>query len=265
MMNKFLIIIAGLILSTSAVFAQNGIPERPQPARLVNDYTNILTPGEKDFLEKKLVYFSDSTGTQIAVVIVKSLEFYDRAEFTYLIHKNWQVGQQGKDNGIVIMVKPKIGQERGEAFIGTGKGLEGVIPDVTAKNIIENEMIPYFKQNNYFEGLDNAINTVMALANKEFTAADYDKNNTPHPATALIPLLVIIFIFILMMVRAKRENASLGKDTSFLTLLLLMSASNRRHSGSFGDFSGGGGGRGGGGFGGFGGGSSGGGGAGGSW
>jgi uncharacterized protein len=264
MMNKFLIIIAGLILSTSAVFAQKGIPERPQPARLVNDYTNVLTPQQKDFLENKLVYFSDSTGTQIAVVIVNSLEGYDRAEFTYLIHKNWQVGQQGKDNGIVIMVKPKTGQEQGLAFIGTGKGLEGVIPDLTAKNIIENEMIPYFKQNNYFEGLDNSINIVMGLANKEFAAADYDKNNTPHPAISIIPLLFFLFIFIMMMVQAKRKNASLGKDTSFLTLLLLMSASNRRHSGSWGNFTGGGGGRGGG-FGGFGGGSSGGGGAGGSW
>nr|MBA3900434.1 TPM domain-containing protein [Bacteroidota bacterium] len=254
------------VLSFSGVFAQKGIPERPQPAKLVNDYANVLSDQQKSYLERKLVYFSDTTGTQVAIVIVNSLEGYDRSEFTYEIHKKWEVGQAGKDNGIVIMVKPKLGQEQGMAFISTGMGLEGVIPDITVKQIIENEMIPHFKNNNYFEGLNNAADIVMGLSSQEFTAADYGGRARPHAAISIIPLLIFLGIFILM-VKARGKSSSLGHNTSFWTLLMLMSATNRRHSGSFGNFTGGGGGfgGGGGGFGGFGGGRSGGGGAGGSW
>jgi uncharacterized protein len=261
---KFLIGLTAIFLNISAIIAQDAIPTRPQPARLVNDIAKLLSTEQRDYLEQKLVRFSDTTGTQIALVIVPSLQGYDRAEFTYLIHKNWGVGQQGKDNGIVVMIKPKTFQEQGAAFISTGRGLEGVIPDLTAKNIIEYEMIPYFKQDLYFAGVNRAADVLMSLASSEFSAADYDAKNEPNPLLALFPFLFVGFFFIIALFQAKRQNASLGKDTSFWTLLMLMAMSNRSHSGSWGGFSGGGG-RGGGGFGGFGGGSSGGGGAGGSW
>jgi uncharacterized protein len=256
-------LVVGAIISNG--FAQTGIPERPQPPRLVNDFAGILTEPQTRALEQKLVSFSDTTGTQIAVVTVADLAGNDRSEFTYGLLNKWGVGQAGRDNGIVIMVKPKTAQEQGQAFIAQGLGLEGIIPDVTAKRIIENEMIPHFRNGNYFEGIDRAADILMGLAAQEFTAADYDKTVAePHPIVALLPLLFFVFMFFIFS-RAKGRNSSLGHGTSLWTLLMLMNAGNRRHSGSWGNFTGGGGGFGGGGFGGFGGGRSGGGGAGGSW
>ena len=117
------------------------IPERPVPPRLVNDFANILSADEVNRLENKLVVFNDSTSTQIAIIIVKSLNGYDKNDLAQRIGEKWGVGRKGKNNGVVILVKPKYGQEKGDACIQTGYGLEGVLPDITCKRIVDNEMI----------------------------------------------------------------------------------------------------------------------------
>lgn len=256
-----------LLFTVCFSYGQIGIPERPNPPRLVNDLADVLSPQEENTLENKLVAFNDSTGTQIVVVTVNDLGDYDKAEFTYTLGEKWGVGQKGFNNGVVVMVKPHGGQGQRHAFIATGYGLEGVIPDAVAKRIVENEMIPYFKENKFYEGIDAATNIVMGLASKEFTAEAYaNKKNT----TKRIPVFVIIFLVILFFIligTAKKNHTTLGHKPDLWTLLWLMSQANRSHSGHFGNFTGGRGsfGGGGGGFGGFGGGSFGGGGAGGSW
>lgn len=247
-------------------YAQRGIPERPNPPRLVNDLAGILSAQEISILENKLVAFNDSTGTQIVVVTVNDLGDYDKAEFTYTLGQKWGVGQKGFNNGIVIMVKPHGGQGQRHAFIATGYGLEGVIPDAIAKRIVDNEMIPYFKQNRFFEGINAAVDIIMGLASKEFTAEAYVKRKqVKQGIPAFVVVFLIIMFFILLSV-AKSKHQTLGHKPNIWTLLWLMSQASRSHTGHFGNFTGGRGSfGGGGGFGGFGGGSFGGGGAGGSW
>ena len=135
-----------VLLGVSSASGQE-IPARPDPPRLVNDFTGVLSGDEIQRLEQKLVMFNDSTSTQIVVVLVKSLNGYDKNEFARLIGEQWGVGQKGKNNGAVILVKPKYPNEKGEACIQTGYGLEGVIPDALAKRIVENEMLPNFRNN----------------------------------------------------------------------------------------------------------------------
>lgn len=256
-----------LLLTVFLTYGQNGIPERPYPPRLVNDFAGVLSPQQVSTLENKLVAFNDSTGTQIVVVTVNDLGGYDKAEFTYTLGKKWGVGQKDFNNGVVIMVKPIGGKGQRHAFIATGYGIEGVIPDAVAKRIVENEMIPYFKEDKFYEGINAAINVIMGLASQEFTAQAYvNKKRTKQGIPAIAVVLLLIFFMILMSV-ARKRHTTLGHQPNILTLLWLMSQANRSHSGYFGNFSGGKGsfGGGGGGFGGFGGGSFGGGGAGGSW
>ena len=251
-----------LLFSGSLVFPQDGIPEKPDPPRLVNDYSGILSSGEVSTLEQKLRHFNDSTSTQIVVVIIDDLQGYDVTDFADRLGEKWGVGQKGKDNGIVILVKPKIGTGTGKVRISVGYGLESVIPDATARRIVDNEMIPYFKKNQYFQGIDAAITILMALSKGEFTAGQYDSRKSgSSPFVVLIPIIVIIIIFIIMSNNKRRKTMTPGKSLPFWILLGMMN-SGRSSSGSWGGFSGGGGG---GGFGGFGGGSFGGGGASGSW
>lgn len=239
------------------------IPERPKPQRLVNDFAEILTPAETDQLEMKLLDFNNRTSTQITVVTVKSLEGMDRADYAISLGEKWKVGQEKFDNGIVVLIKPKIADENGQAFIAVGYGLEAVIPDALAKRIVENEMIPEFKNGNLFKGIDDAVNTLMSLSLGEFSAAEYDaqaaKKQQSGPAIGILIFLIIVISIISRIFRSGKN--SIGRRSNLpLWILLAMMNSGGRHSGSFGNFS-----SGRGSFGGFGGGSFGGGGAGGSW
>ena len=265
------------LISTLLLFSFSGsgqdIPEPMSPPRLVNDFAGILNENQIRHLERKLVNFDDSSSSQILIVTVKSLNGMSKEEFADRLGEQWGVGQKGKNNGVVVLVKPKYGNEMGQARISVGYGLEGVIPDALGKRIVENEMIPYFKADDYFTGIDKATNTLISLAKGEFTAEQYKKNSGGSPFGIIVPIIIIILI-VLFMRRNSGDHFTTGsKGTSFWTALWLASMmGNRGGRGSWGDFRSGGGsfggwggGGGGGGFGGFGGGSFGGGGAGGSW
>lgn len=262
------ILIVLLAFASFSAIAQN-FPDKPN--RIVNDYANFLTIQEQNALESKLVSFSNQTSSQIAIAIVPDLEGYDKASYAYGLGEKWGVGQKGKNNGILILVKPKYQNSKGEVFIATGYGLEGAVPDAITKRIVENDILPYFKQNMYYKGLDEGTNRIMELTRGEYTADQY-RESTKGSAGSAIPgivifLIVIIFSFI---GRAKRaRHYAVGHNVPFWIAMGMLS-SNRSHGGSFGNFSSGGGSfggfsGGGGSFGGFGGGSFGGGGAGGSW
>lgn len=252
----------GFLLTALFLYAQ--IPEPPDPPRLVNDFSGTLSSMEVDKLEQKLRSYNDTTSTQIVVVLVSDLEGNEVGDFAFRIGERWGIGQSGTNNGALMLIKPKTERSRGKAFIATGYGLEGVIPDALAKRIVEKEMIPSFQQGDYYGGIDKAIDTMIGLASGQYTAEQYNK----EPAGAwFIPIIIIILVIFLM--KSSQNSNHIGGSKSnlpFWTALFLASQAGRSHSGSWGNFSGGSQGfGGGGGFGGFGGGSFGGGGAGGSW
>lgn len=270
--NRILILLLPVIFMMTAMGQE--IPEPMSPPRLVNDFAGILNSGQIRHLEQKLVAFDDSTSSQILVVIVKSLNGLTKEEFADQIGEKWGAGQKGKNNGVVVLVKPKYGNDRGQARISVGYGLEGAIPDAIGKRIVENDMIPYFKQGDYFSGIDKATSTLISLAKGEFTAEQYKKGTGGSLAGILVPIIIIILIIIFMRRNSGNHYTTGSKGTSLWTAIWLASMmGNRGHGGSWGDFRSGGGSfggwgggsGGGGGFGGFGGGSFGGGGAGGSW
>lgn len=241
----------------------------PKPNTLVVDEASILTDQEEKRLETRLLDLNRETSHQVVIVTLNKLCAGDAAMTAYEIGERWKVGQKEFDNGLVILVKPKTGSSRGHTFIATGYGLEGAIPDATAKLIVDKEMIPNFKGQNYYAGLDKAVDVVSELAKGEYNYKQYNEKNKKKGGglMAALPILFFIGIWIFLMFRRTSVYAR-NNDMGFWAALMLMSAAgNRSHGGSFGHFSGGSGGfgGGGGGFGGFGGGSFGGGGAGGSW
>ncbi|MDP4267561.1 MAG: TPM domain-containing protein [Bacteroidota bacterium] len=247
------------------LYAQE-VPDRPNPPRLVNDFSGILSVDEKNTLEQKLVRFNDSTSNQIAIVIVNDLGGLDKADYAIQIGQKWGIGQKDKNNGIVILVKPIGDKGERKAFIAVGYGLESVIPDAIAKRIVENEMIPHFAKGEYYHGLDAATSVLMSLANKEFSSDQYAKRTKAKETPwffKLIPLFVIFFIFLLMKASARRRT-TIGSNGSsilpFWAALFFMNSMGGGRRSDFNDFS-----SGSNDFGGFGGGDFGGGGAGGSW
>ena len=225
------------------------LPSKPNPPRLVNDYTGTLTAHQVNILENKLVAYNDSTSTQFLVLLVDDLQGYSIEQYATEIGHNWGVGQQGKDNGAVILVKPKKGSESGKVTISTGYGIEQYVTDATAKRIIEREMIPAFKENDYYTGIDNAVNVMMDLCSGKFTQDEYTDGDG-------FPLwMIILFIIAIVIIFSKFSDGS-GQNYSgggSRTIWIPMGGGGFSGGGSSG------------GFGGFGGGGFGGGGASGSW
>lgn len=256
---KKIIIIAAAIFWVTVLHAE--IPERPNPPRLVNDFANVLGQNEVSQLEGALVEFARETSTQIVVVTVSDLEGFDKADYAVRLSEKWGVGQKGKDNGLVILLKPKNASGKGQVFIATGYGLEGVLPDAVLNGaVIDHEMLPRFKQNDYFGGLVSGIKVMMDLSREEYTAQQYQQSVNAGGGS-VIPVLVILFVLIFGVFGRNRRRRIYSPGSSLpFWLALGMMGGGRSHGGSFSNFS-----SGSGGFGGFGGGGFGGGGAGGSW
>jgi uncharacterized protein len=240
--------------------------------KLLYDVADVLTPGEETILENRLVQFADSTSNQITVVIVPDLCGMDKAQFAIELGESWGVGQSKEDNGVVMLIKPKVAGSKGEIFIAVGRGLEGAIPDITAKEITENECIPSFKSNAYFEGITGGCEVLMELSRGEYNSDEYAAKHTKRKKKGGIGIAIIAFLLIAFVLLAKASQARRYAQTNqigFWAAWALLNAATRSHRGYYNNFSSGRGGfggySGGGGFGGFGGGSFGGGGAGGSW
>lgn len=230
------------------------LPSPPNPPRLVNDYTGTLTAHQVNILEHKLVAYNDSTSTQILVILVDDLQGYSIEQYATEIGHSWGVGQKGKNNGAVILVKPKKDSERGQVNINTGYGIEEYVTDATAKRIIEKEMIPAFKENDYYTGIDNAVNVIMDLCSGKFTQDEYT-NEEGIPTWLIILIFIIIFIILSKFSDNNGQSYSGGGHRTVWIPMGGFGGGGFSGGGSFG----------GGGFGGFGGGGFGGGGASGSW
>ncbi len=247
---------AALILCAafSNSYAQN-YPRPSSPARLVNDFAEILSPSEESQLENKLVAYDDSTSIEITIVTIESLDGDEIAQYSFGLGDAWGIGREQKDNGVLIVVAE---QDR-EVFIATGRGMEGALPDAICKRIIENEIIPEFKNGDYYSGLNEGINAIIKNAKGEYVNDEEDDEPRENWWWVLLIFGVVIF-FIWIGSKFMGNGGYISGDGSRSTHW-----GGGWVSGGFGGGSSGSSGSGGGGFGGFGGGSFGGGGAGGKW
>lgn len=244
-----------LLLVLSTIALTQDIPPKPNPPRLVNDYTGTLTADQQQALERKLVAFDDSTSTQISVVIVPTLNGEDVADYALELGRKWGIGGKENNNGVILLIAKK---DR-KLNISPGYGLEGALTDVTAKHIIDDVIVPSFKGEDYYRGIEEGTDVIIkAVTGKYKAPANYRKKNRPFGIGKIIILIIIIIIF--------SAFGSRGGGGSFMSRRGTRGISGPILWGSFlGGGSSGGGGSSSGGFGGFGGGSFGGGGASGSW
>ncbi|MFD0795712.1 TPM domain-containing protein [Mucilaginibacter litoreus] len=269
-MFKKLIVCLGLMLCISTLFAQD-IPERSNT--LVTDFTNTLSASDKQNLERKLVDYNDSTSTQIAVVIIQSTGDYDINQYGVELLRKWGIGSKEKNNGILVLVAMK---DRKMA-ISTGYGAEGALPDIITQQIIQNDMKPRFRENDYYGGLDAATDDIIKYMKGEYKADKKATRRTKNDGGAAGIILIIVVVILIIIFRnrgggggGRRIIGSRGGASPFWWFLAgnMLGGGGRSSGSDWGGFSGGGGGwggGGGGGFGGFGGGSGGGGGSSGSW
>ncbi len=244
--------------------AQYKIPPKPAEQTSVYDYIGLLPQQQKNSLEQKLIRYADSTSTQIVVAIIKSTEGEDIDYLAAQWGHHWGIGQADKDNGILVLLA------RGDRriAISTGYGVEGTLTDAMSRRIIQNVIIPRFKEDDYYGGLNAGADAIFQVLNGEFTEERTFESPQGFPLDSLLPFIIFFVILIILSRRNRRGGGrNGGRRSGGLDLWDIIILSNMgRSGGSGGGFGGGGSFGGGGGFGGgFGGGGFGGGGASGGW
>lgn len=261
-MKKLLLIF--FLFSIQFAGAQT-IQPRPNPPKAVNDFGNFLEPFQEEALERKIRDYNDSTSSAIIIITVPDLQGYDIAELALKYMREWKPGIADKDNGVIILVS----KEERKARIETGYGMEGVLPDITAKHIIDEVLVPNFKLNDYYRGFDQAVDAIILAAAGEYKATPKKNKGRRGIPFQTIIILAVAFFFLIGRgggggrggnYMSRRGSRGVGSGLPWFIIGSLLGGGGRGGGG----FSGGGG-FGGGGFGGFGGGSGGGGGASGGW
>ena len=254
-----------LFLFCGIAIAQFQIPPKPETQTSVYDYVNLLPTNQKKALEQKLIRYSDSTSTQIVIAVISSTKGENINYLGAQWGQEWGIGQADKDNGILIL----LARDDRRIGINTGQGVEFALTDAMSKRIIDNIIVPQFRQDDYYEGLNKGADAIFQVLNGEFKEERDFSNNQGFPLDSLLPF-IIFFVIMIILSRRNRKGGGRngGKRSGGLDLWDIIILSNMgRSSGSGGGYgSGGGFGGGSGGFGGgFGGGGFGGGGASGGW
>ena len=224
----------------------------------VNDYAEVLTERQEQRLNKFLTGYADTTSTQIVVVTMQSLGGEDPNLYAAELGQQWGVGQGKADNGLVML----LAMEERKVAIQNGYGLEPYLTDAKTKMVIEKDMLPAFRQEQYYEGVKNGVIQVVRILQGSFDGSGGGRGKERGPLSYVpLALLGLVMIYLLF----KRRGGGGGRGSGY----------RRGMAGGIwlggmpmggGGFGGGGGGLGGGGFsGGFGGGGFGGGGASGGW
>ncbi len=265
---RFIVLLFSLLVFHTAIAEEVPYPDKPNPPKLVNDFAHILGSAEANDLEQKLVSFDNTTSTQISIVTVTNLGGQDIAEYTTTLFNRWGIGQANKNNGVLILMTLDDGYGKKRVFITVGKGLQGVLTDAMTARIIRNEMIPEFKNKNYYQGLLNGASSIIEVTKGEYKS---DNEHAGKKHKKGVPIIALVIIFIVLIIIIKGRNNGRGGGGRYISgggagdFMAGWIIGNMLNGGNRGGGFGGGDSGGFGGFGGFGGGSSDGGGAGGSW
>jgi uncharacterized protein len=143
-------------------------PELPALDGRVVDVAHILDKSVVERLTGDLADYEARTSTQIVIVTLPDLQGYPIEQWGLALLRGWQIGQKGKNNGVVVLIAPNDRQMR----IETGYGAEGPLPDATASQIIRQDMTPAFKQGDYAGGLTASLRDIESALQGEFLADD---------------------------------------------------------------------------------------------
>ncbi len=191
---RFLFLVAGL-LAVTGLHAAERIP--PAPPRYFNDYAGVVGRNTADQLNRRLEQFERDSSSQLLVAIYPRMESDSSVEdYTVRVAQAWKAGQTGRSNGAVLFA---FMQEH-QLYLQVGYGLEGAIPDATAKRIVEREIVPRFRTGDIDGGMTAAVDAMIAAAKGEYkgtgaTQAEGRRGNVGKSGGALFFILFILFIF----------------------------------------------------------------------
>lgn len=194
-MRKIVVTFAVLISTALSSFAFT-VPDKP--TGYVNDYANILSPNAKQSFEDELKNFTASTSNEIAVVTIPDLGGDTVERYASKLFERWKIGNAKNDNGILLL----IARDDRKLRIEVGYGLEGALPDILAKDIIDNKITPAFKQGDYDNGVALGISAIEEATKGEYKASSNTQGNANDIHFFKFGFYVLMFGFVLLQVLA---------------------------------------------------------------
>lgn len=231
-----------LLLAPLSIFSQFDIPDKPEIQTSVYDFADILNPEQEKDLREKLIRYSDTTSTQIVIATISSTEgeniLYLGAQWAHA----WGIGQEKEDNGVFIL----LAYEDRKIAINTGYGVEHLITDAMSRRIIERDIIPYFKRNDYYGGLNRGADAIFEVFSGAYHAKPKEGGSGGPPIGLIILLIVLFIIFLIAISKSRKGGGGGGRSyrsrdaTRDMLEAIILSRAGRggysRSSGGFGGF-----------------------------
>jgi uncharacterized protein len=225
---------------TAAALAEPTFP--PLTGRVV-DQADLLSPAAERRIAGQLEAHEKATGNQVVVVTLDSLQGYDIADYGYRLGRQWGIGQKGEDNGLLLIVAPNERQVR----IEVGYGLEGVMTDAASHLIIQNRILPQFRQGDYEAGIEAGVAAILSTLEGKAPQPVSDRGSRSS-AKPVIPMILFFgFVVFFQIMRYRRGGRRRRRGGVFVPVGMPGRRGGFGGGGFGGGFSGGGGGFGGGG------------------
>jgi uncharacterized protein len=212
--SKVIVVLLFLLCGHPHVSALE-VPDHPEGR--ITDFTHTLSSGDVSYLDHKLADFEKGTTDQIVVLIIPSLEGDNLEDYSIRLAEKWKIGQEGKDNGVILLIVKNDRKLR----IEVGYGLEAVLPDGLAGSIITDEIAPRLKKGQFFHGIDRGIDAIIEAISPEAIGPPVQPKTSPTQdwrwllLLGLLPfILVIVCLFALWLNRNSGGNGS-GRNGSF--------------------------------------------------
>jgi uncharacterized protein len=172
----------------------------PEPKGYINDFAGMISKESTKSLEDQLSEYEKQTTNEIAVVTVKTIGGKTIEDYSIALAEKWKVGKENKDNGVILL----IAKEEKKIRIEVGYGLEATLTDGEAKQIIDQEISPRFKSDDFAGGIQAGVNSIIAAIDGTYVPGQSSPVNSEGLASWAIILLVfgglIVLIFIIMFI-----------------------------------------------------------------
>ena len=180
--------------------------EFPQLTGRVVDEAGLLTPAERQSLTETLKAHEEETGNQVVVVTLRSLQGTPIEDYGYQLGRFWGIGQQGKDNGVLLIVAPNERKVR----IEVGYGLEGALTDAASRVIIERTMTPAFRSGQFGPGIVAGVGAILEVISSEGGPPPHRRTiGADRSSVGLLPAILIFggfFLFMWLVYRSQRSS-----------------------------------------------------------
>lgn len=194
MLRRWIFLCLAILLAGAGGLAQAQEPlPVPPPGAYVTDVANLLSATERAQLEDKLARFARDKGSQVVVLIVPTTQPETIEQFSLRVVEAWQPGRKGIDDGVLLLLAMAERSMR----IEVGYGLEGALPDATAKRIISDVITPHFRQEKYFAGIDAGVDALRKVIAGEALPAPRQSRSGDVPGnleSALPILFGLVFV-----------------------------------------------------------------------